>query len=230
MKLFLIEIAGRSLDRGFDLTDTRLDLSGISGSADDNGILFAYLDLSCFAEHVYSGILKLVAQLGGNDLASGEYCDILKHILASVAEAGSLDRNTGEGSAELIDDKRGQSLALYILGDNDELSAGLYDLLEQRQNLLNVGDLLIGYKQESVVYDGLHLIGIGNHIRSDISAVELHTLDYLAVGIGSLGFLDGDNAVGGYLLHCVGNKLADNLVAGRNGAYAGDVLGAADLL
>jgi hypothetical protein len=58
----------------------------------------------------------------------------------------------------------------------------------------------------------------------------MHAFDYLAVGLGGLALLDGDDAVGADLLHGLGNQLADDLVAGGDGADAGDVRGPVHLL
>ena len=53
---------------------------------------------------------------------------------------------------------------------------------------------------------------------------------YKRQGLGGLGLLDGDDAVGADLLHGLGDQLADELVAAGNGADAGDVVRAVDLL
>ena len=50
------------------------------------------------------------------------------------------------------------------------------------------------------------------------------------VGLGGLGLLDGDDAVVANLLHGLGDQLADGLVARGDGAHAGDVVAAVDLL
>ena len=64
----------------------------------------------------------------------------------------------------------------------------------------------------------------------DVAAVEHHTLDDLAVGLGGLGLLDGDDAVGADLLHGLGDQLADEFVTAGDGTDAGNVVRAVDLL
>ena len=110
---------------------------------------------------------------------------------------------------QLVDDKCGESLALDILSNDNELLAALNDLLEQGKDFLNVGDLLICDKNVSVVDNCFHLIGICYHVRSDIASVELHTFNNVGVCLGSLGFFNGDNAVGSNLLHSLSNQLAN---------------------
>ena len=50
---------------------------------------------------------------------------------------GALIGHAGKCAAQAVDDQRGQSLALDILGDDEQLLAALDNLLKQRQNLLN---------------------------------------------------------------------------------------------
>ena len=168
-------------------------------------------------------ILELHAEVGGDDLTAGEHCDILKHFLTSVAEAGGLDAYAGEGAAQLVEDDGCKSLALDILCDDEELSAGLDDLLEQGQDLLNVGDLLIGDEDESVLEDCFHLLGVGCHVGAEIAAVKLHAFNDLAVGLCGLGLLNGDNAVLRNLLHSFGDQGADNIVAAGDSADTGNI-------
>src|SRR5699024_4839334 len=161
----------------------------------------------------------------------GQDGDIGQHLLAAVAEAGRLDSDDIEAAAQAVDDEVGQRVALDILCDDQQLAAGLDDLLKQRNHILESADLLVGDQDAAVLVNGLHLLGIGDHIRGDVAAVELHAFNDLGVGLGGgLVLLNGDNAVGGDLLHRIGDQLADLGVARRDGADTGDVLGAVDLL
>ena len=76
--------------------------------------------------------LELQADLLGDDLAAGEDRHVLQHRLAALAEAGGLDGNRLERAADLVDDERGERLALDVLGDDHERTARLHDLLEHR--------------------------------------------------------------------------------------------------
>ena len=77
-------------------------------------------------------VLELEADLLGDDLAAGEDGDVLEHGLAALAEAGGLDGHRVERAADLVDDERGQGLALDVLGDDQQRLARLHDLLEHR--------------------------------------------------------------------------------------------------
>ena len=63
----------------------------VACTADDGGVLLGDLDLTGMAQHLHGCVLQLIAQIRGDDGAAGQGCDILQHLLAAVAEAGSLD-------------------------------------------------------------------------------------------------------------------------------------------
>ena len=56
---------------------------------------------------------------------------------------GALTQHHVQGAAQLVDDQGGQGLALHVLSDDQQLLAHLDDLLQQGQQILNVGDLLV---------------------------------------------------------------------------------------
>ena len=67
-----------------------------------------------------------------------------------------------------------------------------------------------------------HLLRVGDEIRRDIAAVELHALDDVELGLDALGFLDRDHALVADLLHRLGDHLADiGLAVGGDGADLG---------
>ncbi len=71
---------------------------------------------------------------------------------------------------------------------------------------------------------GDHLLRIGDEIRREIAAVELHAFDDVEFGLEALGLLDRDDALVADLLHRGRDHLADRLVAiGRNRADLGDL-------
>jgi hypothetical protein len=65
----------------------------------------------------------------------------LQHGLAAVTEAGGLDGDRLEGATDLVDDERGQGLAVDVLGDDEQRLARLHDLLQQREQVLDRRDL-----------------------------------------------------------------------------------------
>ena len=72
------------------------------------------------AEQVERDVLELEADLLADDLATGEDGHVLQHRLAALAEAGRLDGDRLERAADLVDDERGERLALDVLGDDHQ--------------------------------------------------------------------------------------------------------------
>ena len=70
---------------------------------------------------------------------------------------------------------------------------------------------------------GHHLLGVGDEMRRQIAAVELHPFDDVEFGFGGLRLLNRDHPLVADLLHRVGDHLADRLIAiGRDCADLGD--------
>ncbi len=164
LKLFTVEIGGSAFDLIADLTDTVFNGGLLSRTVHNDGVFLGNRDLTGGTELCNGGVLKVETKLLGDDFAAGEYGDVAEHFLSSVAETGSLNANAGEGSAELVDENGGKSLALNVLGDDEQFLAGLYDLLEQGQDVLNVADLFIGDENVGLVKLCNHFVGIGDHV------------------------------------------------------------------
>ena len=134
-------------------------------------------------------------------------------------------------AAQLVDHERGESLALDVLGDHEKRLARLNDGLEQRQDRLEVRELLLVDEDVGVLELDPHLVGVGDEVGGNVAAVELHALDHVQLGLEGLGLLDGDDTVIADLLHGLGDHGADLLVAiGGDGADLGYLLARGDLL
>ena len=174
--------------------------------------------------------LQLEADLLGDHLAAGEDRDVVQHGLAPVTEARGLDGDGLEGAADLVDDQRGQGLAVDVLGDDHQRLAGLHDLLQQREQVLDRADLGVGDQHVRVLEHGLHALGVGHEVGRDVALVEPHALGELEVQAEGVGLLDGDDAFLADLVHRLGDDLADGGVAGGDRRGGGDLLLGLDVL
>ncbi len=69
------------------------------------------------------------------------------------------------------------------------------------------------------VFQRGHLVGVGDEVGREITAVELQALDHVEFSLQALGFLDRNDTLVADLLHRLGDLRADFGVAvGRNGA------------
>ena len=209
----------------------RVDLLLLAGAVDDRGVLLGDGHLLGAAEHLQRDVLELDAEVFRDHLAAGEDGDVLEHGLAAIAEARRLHRRDLEAAAELVDDERGERLALDVLGDDEQRLARLDDGFQHRQHRLQVGELLLVQEDERIVELGHHLLGVGDEVRREVAAVELHALDGLELELERLRFLDRDDALVADLLHRLGDLVADHLLAiGGDRADLRDLLGGLDLL
>ena len=96
---------------------------------------------------------------------------------------GSLDGDAVERAAQLVHHERGQSLALDVLGHYDYVLANLEDLLKGGKHVRDSGDFLVCDQNVRVVDGRFHPVLVGDEVRGDIAAVDLHPLyELLLVG------------------------------------------------
>ena len=174
--------------------------------------------------------VELAAELFADDRAARQRSDILQHSLAAVTEARSLDSQSFERAAQLVDDNRRQGFAVDILSDDGELLAGLDNLLEDRQDVVDGRDLAVRDEDVRIVERCLHLVRIRDEVRRDVAAIELHAFLDREIRAHRLGLLDRDDAVLADLLHGLSDELARLFVCRRDRSDLSDVSLAFDLL
>src|SRR5690606_744006 len=223
LQLLTVVVRGGVLDLTLDLADAGFDAVLLASAFDDGGVVLGDLDLLGLAEHVERDRLKLDAEVFRDDLAARQDGDVFQHGLAAVAEARSLDGGDAQAAAQLVDHQGGQGFAFDVLGDDQQGTTRLNHGFQHRQHRLQRGQLLLVEQDEGLFEDGLHLVRVGDEVRRQVAAVELHAFDDVDGGFGGLGFLDGDDAFVADLGHGLGDQVADFSVAvGRDGADLGD--------
>ena len=86
-----------------------------------------------------------------------------------------------EGAAELVDDQGGQGFAFDFLADDEDRLAGVEHLFEDRHQVLVVGDFLLVDEDVRIFEIAFHLLRVGDEVRRQVAAVELHAFDELVV-------------------------------------------------
>ena len=209
LELLPVIIGSAVLDLELDLGNPVADSAGLACSIDDRRVLLLDLDALRPAEHGDISILKLHAELFGDDLAASEDRDILEHGLAPVAEARSLDGYHAERAPDSIEDQRRKGFAIDILCDDEERLAGLGDLLKKRQEILHGRDLLVVDEDIRIVEHRSHRIPVVADVSGKVSAVELHAFHEVDCRLDRLGLLDSDDAILADLVHSIGDLIAD---------------------
>ena len=99
----------------------------------------------------------------------------------------------------------------------------LGDLLQERKEILHAADLLFVDEDVGIFQHHFHPFRVGDKIRGDVAAVELHAFHHFQSGLHALGFFDGDNALFAHLVHGFGDDVADgSVVVGADGADLSD--------
>src|SRR5207302_1112719 len=124
---------------------------------------------------------------------------------------------------------RRQGFAFNIFSHDQQRLARLDHLLQDGQDVFYSADLLVRDQDVRIVEDGLHPLGVRDHVRRQVALVELHALRELELEAERLAFLDVHDSVLADLLDRVRDHVADLALAGGDGGDAGYVLSAIDV-
>ena len=103
--------------------------------------------------------------------------------------------------AQLVDHQGRQGFALDVLGDDQQRLARLHHRFEHRQHRLQARQLAFVQQDVGAVQLADHLLRVGDEVRRQIAAVELHALDHVELGLQALRLLDRDHALVADPLH-----------------------------
>ncbi len=126
-----------------DLADPLLQVRMIAGAFDNRRGALVDRDLLGASQMLQSQILELNAQVFADQRAVGQHRDVAQHRLAAVAEAWRLHRADVQHAAKLVDHQQRQRLRLDVLGDDQQRTPSLADLLQDRHKVANAVDLLL---------------------------------------------------------------------------------------
>src|SRR5690606_26349062 len=142
LQLLTVVVRGGFLDLRLDLANATLDVFLGASTIDDGGVFLGDFDALGSAQHVEGDVLELDAEVFRDDLATGEDGDVFEHGLAAVAEARSLDGSNLEASAQAVHHEGGQGFASNVFSNDQQRTLGLNDGFEDRQDGLQVRELL----------------------------------------------------------------------------------------
>ena len=224
LQLLPVPIGVGLLDLLADLLAARVDGLAIATAAHHRGVVLGDGHPVGRAEMAGGDPVQADADLLADHGGPGEGRQVLEHRLAAVAEAGGLDGHRGEGAAHAVDHQGGQRLRGDVLGHDEQGLLGPGHQLEHREQVPHGADLGVGDEDGRVVQLSDHLLLVGDQVRGDVAAVELHPLDHLHGGLDAVRRLDGDDTLLAHLGERVGEHLADLRVVGADGGDAADVL------
>ena len=213
LKFLSVEIRCCLFDCFLDLSNTVCDCVLVSTSVNDNCILFLNLNRFCTSELIHCSFFKIESKFFRNHLSTCQNCDILKHLFSSVTISRCFYCYNVECSTQFIHDQSCKCLTFDILSDNKKSCTRLNDLLKNRKDLLDIGNLLVCDQDIWIIKNSFHLLHISCHICRNISTVKLHTFYKVKLCLHCLGLFDCDNSVVGYFFHCICNHLSDFIIS-----------------
>ena len=181
LQLLAIVVAGGGLDFLANLVGPAVDGVFAAAADDDRRVVGRDGHLLRRAEVGELDRLERHAEVLEDGLRAGQRGDVAEHGLAAVAVAGGLDGTHVQNAAQLVDHQRGQGLALDVLGDDQQRLAGLAHGFQQRNQVLGVGNLLFVDQDQAFFELDRLLVLVGDEMRREEAAVELHALDHVDV-------------------------------------------------
>src|SRR5579883_309824 len=225
LQLLAVVIAGGLFNLATNLFDPALDLRWLAFAFDDRGVVLVDGDFLSLSEMADFNLLQFEAEVFRDGSPAGQLGNVIQHGLAAVAEARGLNSRDLQRATQLVHDQGRERFAVNVFGDDEQRLAALRNALEQWNQVFHRADFLFVNQDVGVVQSHFHALWIGNEVRGEVAAVELHAFHDFQLGFERLRLFHCDDAVLADFLHGFGNNLADGLViVRRDGANLRDVV------
>ena len=223
LQLFFVVVAGRVVDLFAHRRNTRLDGFLVTGAVDDRGVFLAHFDLLRTTQILQGHVLEFQAEFFRDHSTAGQDRDVFQHGFATIAETWRLDGGGFQDAAQVVHDQGGQCLTIDIFGDDQQRTTGLGDLFEYRQQVTNVGNLLVVQHDEWIFQQRDLLVRVVDEIGRQVAAIELHAFDDFQFHFQALAVFDSDDAFLANLFHGFSDLLANiGIRVGGDRTYLGD--------
>ncbi len=152
------------------------------------------------------------ADFFGNHGTTSQDGDVLQHGLTAIAETRRLDGGYLDDTAHVVDDQGSQRFAFDVFSHDQQRTASLGNGFENRQQLTDVGDLLVDQQQQRAVELGHHGVRLVDEVRGQVAAVKLHAFYNRQFVFQTRTFFNGDHAFLADFFHRFGDDRADGAV------------------
>ncbi len=209
LQFFLVVVGSCVFDLTADLSHAAFDVGLGTATVNDCGVFLGDRNALGCAEHVEGHVFQLDAEVFGNNCTTGQDSDVFQHGFTAVTEARSFYSSDLQATAQLVDNQRCKRFAFNVFSNDDQRLAGLNNGFEDRQHWLKRGELLLVKKDQRVIHLGDHLVRVGDEVRRQVTAVELHAFYDFKFGFQGLGFFDGDDTFIADLVHGLGDHVTN---------------------
>jgi hypothetical protein len=218
LELLAVVVGVGVLDLGADLVDAALISVGVAGTLDDGGLVLGDDDLAgrpSRSRVMFSSLRPTSSEMTWPPVRIAMSCSMA---LRRSPKPGALTATDLNVPRILLTTRVARASPSTSSAMITQRLAGLHDLLEHGQQVLDREILRVDDEDVRVVEDGFHALGVGDEVRRDVALVEAHALGELELHAEGVGLLDGDDAVLADLVDGLGDHLADLLVGGGDEA------------
>src|SRR5690606_20403196 len=195
----------------------------------NRGFVLGRHDLRRTSEVLQSDGFELAPRLFADDQTAREGGDVAEHGFTTITEPGGFHCQYVEHTTQLIEHQRCQRLAVYVFGDDDNVAlADLYQLFQQRHDVLRRADLLVIDQDVRLFNDGFHRLRVGDEVGADVTAIKRHTFDVFGLEFKPFALFNRDHAVLADLIHDFSDQVTDFGILRRNAGDTGDLFLGAD--
>mmetsp|Transcript_29200 Transcript_29200/g.83820 ORF Transcript_29200/g.83820 Transcript_29200/m.83820 type:complete len:390 (+) Transcript_29200:425-1594(+) len=188
--LITVKVSISTLSFATKLRDSSINFILLLSIGNDSCHLLRNNNTISSTQHIKCDRVKRDSKFLGHERSSSGDCDILRVLSSSVTESRCLDSDHIKDSTHLVNDKSGQSFASDILGNDQKGIFGLDQLFKQGNNIVDIVDLSIRYKNFRVDKLGYLTFLVLNKVRGDVSTIHSQTLSKFNFIEKSLGFLN----------------------------------------
>ena len=132
LQLFFVVVRRRILNLAANLLNAAMNIFTLASTIDDRGVFLGDLDLLGLTKIIQRSLLERQTNFFGDDLATGQDCDVLQHSLATVTEARCLNSCNLDDATNVINDQRRQRFTFNVFSDDDERTTRLGNGLQDR--------------------------------------------------------------------------------------------------
>src|SRR5690554_280361 len=226
LQLFTIIIGRGFFDLSTDLLYACFDVGFRTGTINNHGVFLGDVDALGSTQLFQSHGFQAQANLFGDHLTTADHGNILQHRLATVTEARCFHGTDLNDTAHGVDHQSRQRFTFNVFRHDQQRTGCLGNLLQRRQQLTNVGDLLVYQQDERLFQLAGHVVLIVDEVGRQVATVKLHTFNHIQFVIKTGAFFNGDHAVLADTLHRFSDDATDfRIGVGRNGTHLCDRFG-----
>ena len=144
--------------------------------------------------------------------------------LTTIAKAWRLNRANVERPANLVQYQGWQSFTGNVVSNDQKRTAFLNNGLQQRQNVLNIADLLVSNQNVWIVQIRFHLVRVGYHVLRHVATVKAHPFNHVNRRVNATAVFNRDYAIVADLFHSIGNQFTNFRVSSRDGSNLRNVI------